>query len=148
MNIYLASSWRNYSQPGILLMLRSCGHTVYDFKNPSPGNVGFSWKEIDPEWKSWTPAQYRDALKHPIAKQGYHADMTALQNCDMCVLLLPSGRSASWEFGFAAGQGKKTAVIMFEACEPELMYRLSPIITNTDEFFEFFGEPTHTKEKA
>lgn len=141
MNIYVASSWRNVIQPGIVTMLRRCGHCVYDFRNPAPGNTGFNWREIDPDWLRWTPRQYRDALGHPIAKAGFDLDMAALRACDACVLVLPSGRSASFEFGWAVGAGKKGAVVMFEPCEPELMYRGQPILTTPDELFDWAGEP-------
>lgn len=141
MNIYVASSWRNILQPAIVSILRSCGHEVYDFKNPAPDNHGFSWSAIDPNWQNWTPAEYRDALDHPIAAAGFDLDMHALRNCDACVLVLPSGRSASFEFGWAIGNGKQGAVVMFEKCEPELMYRGSPILTTTDELFDWAGAP-------
>ena len=39
MKIYVASSWRNLLQPGIVLALRRCGHEVYDFRNPAPGDT-------------------------------------------------------------------------------------------------------------
>lgn len=141
MNIYVASSWRNNYQPGVVHALRRCGHEVYDFKHPKPGNNGFGWSEIDPNWKSWTPDQYRAALEHPIAKAGYDLDIGALRACDACVLVLPSGRSASWEFGYAMGQGKRGYVVQLEECEPELMYREARILTTMDELFDEFGEP-------
>lgn len=46
MNIYLASSWRNKLYAEVLAALRLAGHEVYDFKNPSPENTGFSWHQI------------------------------------------------------------------------------------------------------
>lgn len=141
MNIYVASSWRNLLQPLIVSMLRSCGHEVYDFKNPAPGNHGFSWSVIDPNWQNWTPSEYRDALEHPIAAAGFDLDMEALRSCDACVLVLPSGRSASFEFGWAIGNGKRGAVVMFDKCDPELMYRGVPILTTTDELFDWAGAP-------
>lgn len=139
MKIYVASSWRNNYQPRVVEILRGRGHEVYDFKNPAPGNKGFSWSSIDPRWKEWTPDQYRRALHHPIAKAGYELDMSALRDCDACVLVLPSGRSASWEFGHAVGEGKLGAVYMPEACEPELMYRESAIVTSETELYEMFS---------
>ena len=135
MKIYVASSWRNLVQPAIVHMLRGCGHEVYDFKNPGPGNHGFSWRDIEPDWLNWTPDQYARALEHPIALAGYESDMTALRACDACVLVLPSGRSASWEFGWACGAGKRGAVVMLEKCEPELMYLGNPILTSTPAIF-------------
>lgn len=142
MRIYVASSWRNVLQPAIVLALRRCGHEVYDFRNPKPGSNGFSWREIDPNWENWTPEQYRDAMKHPIAVAGYALDIEALEACEACVLVLPSGRSASWEFGFAMGQGKRGAVLQLDKIEPELMYREAEILTSMDELFDAFGEPS------
>ena len=47
-NIYVASSWRNQYQQRVVSLLRELGHEVYDFRNPSPDNHGFSWSEIRP----------------------------------------------------------------------------------------------------
>lgn len=142
MKIYVASSWRNMLQPVIVQLLRRCGHEVYDFRNPAPGDDGFSWREIHPEWEHWTPKEYRTALEHPAAKRGFDCDMNALRECDACVLVLPSGRSASFEFGWALGHGKRGAVIMLEKCEPELMFLGNPILTTMDEIFDWAGEPS------
>lgn len=133
MKVYVASSWRNTLQPAIVSIFRDAGHDVYDFKNPAPGNDGFRWTAIDPEWQDWTPEQYREALNHPIARAGFALDMDALKACDACVLVLPSGRSASFEFGWAIGAGKKGAVVMLDKCEPELMYLGNPILTTSKE---------------
>jgi DNA-binding transcriptional regulator YiaG len=141
MRIYVASSWRNLLQQAIVHALRRIGHEVYDFRNPVPGNDGFRWTEIDPDWKYWSPGQYREALKHPIAERGYSYDIDALKACEACVLVLPAGRSASWEFGYAMGQGKKAYVIQFESQEPELMFREASIIISMSELFDAFGEP-------
>lgn len=142
MRIYVASSWRNLLQPGIVGALRRIGHEVYDFKNPEPGSNGFSWKEIDPRWESWTAEEYRAALMHPIARKGYASDIDALRRCDACVLVLPSGRSASWEFGYAMGQGKIGAVLQLDSIEPELMYSDAAILASMDDLFDVFGEST------
>lgn len=143
MNIYVASSWRNALQPTIVAALRDLGHEVYDFRNPAPGNTGFAWSSIDPDWQRWTPDAYRAALQHSIAVEGYRHDITALRACDACVLVLPSGRSASWEFGYAMGQGKRGAVVQFDAVEPELMYREAEIITSYEELrAAFASSPT------
>ena len=122
MKIYVASSWRNIMQPGVVAMLRSMGHEVYDFKNPEPGNNGFSWALIDPGWMTWTPEEHVAALQHPVAQAGFARDMKALRECDVCVLVLPCGRSAHLELGWAAGHGKKTYVLEVEPIEPDLMY--------------------------
>ena len=145
MNIYVASSWRNLLQPAIVHVLRRCGHEVYDFRNPAINKHGFSWREIDPEWQQWKPDQYRAALQHPVAKEGYDYDIAAIRRCDACILVLPSGRSASWEFGYAMGQGKPGYVVQFDQVEPELMYLEAKIITSMNELFDEFGEPIEDK---
>lgn len=142
MKIYLASSWRNPLQPAILQLLRSYGHEVYDFRNPAPGNTGFRWSDCaqpGKNWQDWTPDEYRAALQHPVAVEGYGHDIGALRACDACVLLLPSGRSASWEFGYAMGQGKPGFVLQLDKIEPELMYREAVILTSLSELANAFG---------
>lgn len=145
MRIYVASSWRNYHQPGVVHVLRRCGHDVYDFRHPKPGHNGFSWSEIDLDWQRWTAVQYREALQHPIAAAGYESDINALKQCDACVLVLPSGRSASWEFGYAMGLRKRGYVLQLEPLEPELMYREAEILTSMQELFDAFGEPVMSR---
>lgn len=120
-SVYVASSWRNLAQPGVVATLRSLGLDVYDFRNPGPGDRGFSWKSIDGGWESWTPGQWRDALGHPVARAGYANDRGGMDRADCCVLLLPSGRSAHLEAGYMAGQGKPVFTLALDPVEPDLM---------------------------
>lgn len=146
MKIYVASSWRNQQQPDIVARLRRLGHDVYDFKNP-PTRAGFSWAEIDPNWKQWTPEQYRVALEHPLAQAGFNSDMTALQDADACVLVLPCGASAHLEMGYAIGQGKKCVILLNNPLtEPELMYYMSTSIVSSVEELE--DQFTYGKSKV
>jgi len=139
--IYVASSWRNNQQPDVVELLLGLGHEVYDFRNPVAGDDGFHWSEIDDAWKTWTPDGFRAALEHPIAQRGFALDMTALLRCDACVLVLPCGRSAHLELGWAAGAGKRTAVFMSTREEPELMYRMltDGVITSLSELAQRFA---------
>lgn len=121
MKIYVASSWRNELQPYVVDLLKK-EHEVYDFRNPAPGNNGFAWSQIDRDWQNWSLDGFRNALKHPIAQEGFRLDMDALRWCDACVLVLPCGRSAHLELGWAAGAGKKTMALAYSKTEPELMY--------------------------
>jgi hypothetical protein len=143
MKIYVASSWKNVLQPGIVHALKRCGHEVYDFRHPSIDNDGFSWKEVMPSYEGGLvePNHYVAALKNPIAKLGYKHDIEALRNCDAVVYVMPCGRSASWEFGYAMGMGKRGYVIMLSPDEPDLMFMEAEIITSMDDFFRYFGEP-------
>jgi len=130
--IYLASSWRNPNQPGLVQVLRRTGHKVYDFRNPQPGNEGFSWREIDPCWQNWTPAEYVRGLQHPTAQQGLALDFNAMKWADTVVMLQPCGRSAALELGWAIGAGKATAVLLSDGAEPELMLGLADILVTTE----------------
>lgn len=125
MKIYVASSWRNPLHPGVVDALRADGHEVYDFRNP-PNRSGFSWRQVsDVPVSDWTPAEWRNVLAHPVAEAGFEADMGALRACDVCVLVLPCGRSAHLELGWAAGAGKRTFVLAAPTLdEPELMVKM------------------------
>lgn len=135
LKIYIASSWRNETQPKMVETLRELGHLVYDFRNPqtpdeldsgSPSSrAGFNWASIDPDWETWSPRAYRDALDDYRAVEGFKLDMAALQWADVVLLLLPCGRSAHLEAGYAAGARKTVIVYLDGDVLPELMYRMA-----------------------
>jgi hypothetical protein len=122
MKIYLASSWRNDYYPTVLGALRSAGHEVHDFRDP---RGYFSWQQIDDGWKTWTGEQYRAALQHQAAQVGLQRDFGGMQWCDALVLLMPAGRSAALELGWAIGAGKRSVVLWDQKIEPELMMVLA-----------------------
>ena len=128
--IYVASSWRNQYQPTVISILRDAGFDVYDFRNPSASDNGFSWSEIDAKWESWDTDEYVQALDHPSAKRGYANDYQALLQADATVLILPCGRSAHLEAGFAVGIGQPVIAYLPEKIEPELMYKMFHLITD------------------
>lgn len=103
--------------------LRVAGLEVYDFRNPAPGNDGFHWSNIDPDWQQWTPSKYVAALDHPLAKSGFRYDMDALTASDAVVCVLPCGRSAHLELGYAVGSNRRTAILLDNG-EPELMNKM------------------------
>src|SRR3990167_4994167 len=136
MKIYVASSWRNLAQPYVVEVLRDAGHEVYDFRNPAAGDHGFGWRQCvsdkPPEATDieyipaplLDPRRFRDEiLTHPIAKAAFSKDMNALRRADVTVLVLPCGRSAHLELGWAVGAGQRTVVLLDNPLsEPELMY--------------------------
>lgn len=140
MKIYVASSWRNRHQHDVVDTLRADGYDVYDFKNPA-NKSGFGWHEIDRYWQAWSAEEFRQALDHKLAEAGFKSDMDALRACDACVLVLPCGRSAHTEAGWAAGAGKKT-IVYYPADkgvanqEPELMYKMFDFCTSMKEVQE------------
>lgn len=110
--------------------LRAAGHEVYNFRQPRPGQHGFSWHDIDPSMPRGPAdlhlpsAVIRTMLGDPVADDGFRSDMDALRWCDACVLVLPSGRSAHLEMGWAAGAQKWTAVLLDDG-EPDLMWKMA-----------------------
>ena len=123
MKIYVASSWRNQTQPEVVEELRAAGHDVYDFRRPEVYNKGFHWSDIDPKWQSWTPEEYKLCLNHSIAVDGFNSDFKAMKWADVFVGVQPFGISASLEMGWAAGQGKTTILLLAKG-EPELMVKM------------------------
>jgi hypothetical protein len=120
MNIYVASSWRNKKQQGVVKLLKNLGHNVYDFRNPESH---FKWDMIDTHWQDWTLKQFCCKLEHPLAKKGFQSDFAAMQKADLFVGVQPFGVSASLEMGWAVGAGKKT-ILYLAPGEPELMVKM------------------------
>lgn len=137
MKIYVASSWRNNFQPEVVHALKVQQFDVYDFRNP-PKQTDFSWSMVDEDWHSWSTHDYLAALDDPVSRAGFAAEYEALEWCDVCVLVLPAGRSAHLELGWCAGKGKPTCIFLTEHWEVqpavermELMYLLADRIAST-----------------
>lgn len=124
--VYVASSWRNLHHPSVVKAIQEAGYNVYDFRNPIPGNYGFSWRECGTEEELKDPSVYRDKiLESEPAKRGFAYDMSALQRAYATVLVLPCGRSAHLELGYAVGMRQRTIVLLdTPLSEPELMYKM------------------------
>ena len=137
MKIYVASSWRNKYYSDVVQTLRSSGFEVYDFRNP-PKGACFKWSYISENYMEWTPNEFkRELMSNPLASQQLKSDIEAMQSCDVCVLVLPCGRSAHTEAGWFVGKGKCVLVYIPERVEPELMYGLfSNICCSIDELVE------------
>lgn len=141
--IYVASSWRNLMQEAVVATLRAAKFDVYDFKNP-PEATGFAWSQVSPGYvhgsESMLPAEYVAALAHPRSVEGFESDFRAMNAADTFVLVLPCGRSAHLELGWAAGAGKRTVILLEGADKPmvpELMYLMVDHISPS--VFELLG---------
>lgn len=77
---------------------------------------GSDWEDVD---------EYLRMVDHPRAVEGFNADFAAMQRADTFVLVLPCGKSAHLELGWALGAGKRTAILLEDPVEPELMYRMA-----------------------
>ena len=139
MRIYVASSWRNDYQPDVVATLCTLGHEVYDFRNP-PHRAEFGWDEICTNWQDWDIEEFREALSHPLAEAGFASDFRAMQWADALVLVMPCGRSAHLEAGWAVGAGKPTGILLIDRDEPELMYKMATVLHGMEEMEAWLAE--------
>lgn len=135
MKVYVASSWRNEErQQAMVRLLRAAGCEVYDFRKDPDGTDGFqSWDLLgEGSHTEWDTARFRDILTTNLKAHGFfRRDMAALESADACVLVLPCGKSAHLELGWAAGAGKKSVVLLAPGPQPELMYLMADAVCVT-----------------
>lgn len=137
--VYVASSWRCPRQPEVIEAIRGAGIDCYDFRNP-PGGAGFGWEQIGSRRTAEDAARgilepvddYLEMVRHPRAVEGFEADFAAMKRADAFVLVLPCGKSAHLELGWAVGAGRKTAILLEDPIEPELMYRMVSKLARTE----------------
>ena len=126
----MASSWKN--QQSVLLLtqfLRDKGHEVDCFCDTSLGRFVFHWSEFfgpvteeeaekrKYEWNAQT------FLLQEKTQRAFAEDKKWLDWSEGVVLVLPAGRSAHLEAGYAVGQGKPVwAYGEFPAGEFDVMY--------------------------
>lgn len=115
--VYIASSWRNHEEVRTIAnLLRVWGHEVFDFTDPdrrpehfdkfSFNSTVFDASELGPrEEVDWI-----EFLEAEQTKRAYNADKAGLDWADTVVLILPAGRSAHLEAGYAAGAGKRLVI--------------------------------------
>lgn len=144
MKIYVASSWRNEYYPSVLVAIQKNFSEVYDFRKPhnvttGETHEGFSWSQCNQGEKpiKWvrgdikSGSEINEILKHPRSEEAFTLDRSAVDWADVVVLVLPSGRSAHLEAGYAAGSGKRLFIFIPEDQEPELMYKWADAIVDS-----------------
>ncbi len=134
MKIYLATSFSNEHYEPILAQLQGLGFDVYDFKKEA-----FGWCDIAPHVNEWSIPEWKRALSHPLAVETHAKNQWAMQGCDLCILILPSGRASSFNFGWCMGQGKAGIVYDPYFNKKELSDVGIPICTNPAELMFELG---------
>lgn len=133
MRIYVASSWRNPHLDTVIAQLRDQGHEVYDFRASS---TAFTWSSLFPDLQKGdkvTAHDLRQALAQPATTEAFHADRDALIAAEAVVYVLPCGRDAAMELGYAAGLNQgipgrwahATLALVLEPVEPDLMVKFA-----------------------
>ena len=107
--IYIASSWKNeYLLLNLAGILRHEGHEVDLFCDDSTGRFRFCYTDIPGGHENMNAVSF---LNTPEALRAFHEDRKWLDWCDVCLLVLPSGRSSHLEAGYAVGRGKKLYIL-------------------------------------
>ncbi len=127
MKIYMASSWKNSSQVReIAQYLRTCGFKVDDFTDDSRGRYVFHWSEIGDLYE----LDAINFLRDERAQRTFREDKKWIDWADAVVLLLPAGRSAHLEAGYAKGTGKLLIILGdFPKGEFDVMYGFADLLT-------------------
>lgn len=128
MNIYIASSWKNEIEVRRLAaFLRASGFEADDFTDDSHGRYVFHYSELG-------MLEEHDAISflgHEQAQRAFQEDRKMIDWADAVVLLLPAGRSAHLEAGYAKGSGKKLVIYQpqFPKGEFDVMYGFADLMT-------------------
>ena len=133
--IYTASSWRNEWYETVVCALTQEGYEVYDFRNAistQGKKAAFDWNQIDTGWENWNTEEYfKQLYTNQLCWNAFRSDMKGMRNADICLLILPCGRSSHIEAGYMKGLGKTLWIYMPEREKPELTYRIADgIFTN------------------
>lgn len=83
---------------------------------------------------------YVDALRRPAAQNIFEFDKRWIMNSEAMVLVLPAGKSAHMELGWAAGKGKRTAILLDDPDRWDVMYQFADLVTaDPDQIKEWLG---------
>lgn len=137
MKIYTASSWKNKYYSDVVKRLVSEGFYVYDFRNAistEGKSQAFDWNQIDSNWEKWSTSEFLHALEYnELSANAFKSDLEGMQEAEVCLLILPCGKSSHLEAGYMRGMGKILFIYMPELERPELTYKISDgIFQNLD----------------
>lgn len=124
MKIYLATSWRNTDFERARELLRAEGWEVYDFRDS-----GVNTHASESFEKALSYTEYMSAMAQPELKAQGERDYAALDWCDVVVMLLPCGKSAHIELGYALGAGKP-AFVVWSPGPVDLMYQRANVVSS------------------
>ena len=132
MKVYIVGSLENPVIPEATNALIAAGFDVFsDWFAAGPG-ADYAWADYEKK----RGRSYRDALTSPAAQNVFRFDLRNLLAANVVVQVMPSGKSAAWEMGFAAGRGKPTFILMDEPGKK----------TKWDVMALFAGEPINDEE--
>lgn len=139
MRIYMASSWKIASLVKCIAeILRLNGLEVDCFCDESTGRFSFSFDQLPAESKLMNGSEIFSLF---VVLRAFQEDRKWLDWADACVLVLPSGRSAHLEAGYAVGRGKKLYIIGdLKPGEWDVMYGFAERIYSYDQLVDMMTE--------
>ena len=129
MKIYIASSWKNGDDvKEIAAFLRENGHEVDCFADESTGRFVFHYSEID----SFENLDAINFMYDERSKKAFAEDKKWIDWSNCVLLVLPAGKSAHLEAGYAVGKGKYLIIYQqtFPKGEFDVMYGFADLITD------------------
>lgn len=122
--VYVVSSWRNPDFDDFVKAIANIrdddtGKALYEVYNFKTRGVSYHYSKKESSEDFWK------VLGNEEARGIFRRDMTYLRNADIVILLLPSGKSAHLELGFACGLGKDAYVVLNGVFEPEITYLMA-----------------------
>ena len=113
--IYMASSWKMCPSVRVIAeALRNDGHQVFDFTDADnrPDGLGhFVFNASDWAGKPLSEIDWLEFLQYEATHRAFQSDRGGLDWADTLILVLPCGRSAHMEAGYAVGKGKDVFII-------------------------------------
>lgn len=107
-SIYIIGSMRNPRVPEVAQALRAIGWDAFD-------EWYSSGPESDEKWQEYEKARgrsYREAAAGYHARNAFLLDKFHLDRCDVALLVMPAGKSAHNEIGYAEGRGKPAYILL------------------------------------
>lgn len=122
--VYVVSSWRNPDFDDFVKAIadirdNDTGKALYEVYNFKTRGVSYHHNKKESGEDFWK------VLDNEEARGIFRRDMKYLRNADIVILLLPSGKSAHLELGFACGLGKDAYVVLNGVFEPEITYLMA-----------------------
>lgn len=141
MNIYIATSWAMKKTAVTLAQrLREEDFEVDCFceEHPIHNRYVFHWTEFVDKKEDLQNYDALSFLNDPRTQRAFKEDKKWLDWADVCILIVPSGRSAHLEAGYAKGQGKKLYVLGgFLKGHFDVMYGFADGLFRWEEFDSF-----------
>lgn len=104
--IYIASSWKNAGLVRTLsLVMQGLGHEVYDFTDAEK-HFAFDAADIERFAGKRDEIDWLDFMECTETLKAFQADRAGINWADAVLMVLPCGRSAHLEAGYAVGRNK------------------------------------------